>query len=207
MEKTIDDVLFNLQDWRRFVPVLILVGLNLSIFVFVGWGHLSLLGIISAARLDYVGALNTRLVDEGEIWRLLTSVFLHAGWVHLIVNGLNMYALGALVHRLYGTLWMWLSFVLCGLSGSMLTWALGTERTVGASGAIFGWMGILCVLGWKHRHNLLGEGGRLLRRTMAFWTVLSLGVGWLVPFIDNAAHIGGLLVGLALGMMLEPKQV
>ena len=61
--------------------------------------------------------------------------------------------------------------------------------------------------GWKHRHNLLGEGGRLLRRTMAFWTLLSLGVGWLVPFIDNAAHIGGLLVGLALGMMLEPKQV
>ena len=207
MEKTIDDVLFNLQDWRKFAPVLVLVGLNLSIFVSAGWGHLSLLGIISASRLDHVGALNTSLVDDGEIWRLLTSIFLHAGWVHLIVNGLNMYALGALVYRLYGTLWMWLSFVLCGLSGSMLTWALGTERTVGASGAIFGWMGILCVLGWKHRHNLLGESGRLLRHTMVFWTVLSLGVGWVVPFIDNAAHIGGLLVGLALGMMLEPKQV
>lgn len=206
MEKTIDEVLFNLQDWRKFTAVLVLVGINLSCFVIAGWGHLSFLGIISANRLDQVGALNTSLVDDGEVWRLVTSIFLHAGWVHLIVNGLNMYALGALVHRLYGTLWMWLSFLLCGLSGSMLTWAFGTERTVGASGAIFGWMGILCVLGWKHRHNLRGEGGKLLRRTMVFWTLLSLGVGWVVPFIDNAAHIGGLLVGLALGVLLDPKQ-
>ena len=70
----------------------------------------------------------------------MTSIFLHAGWVHLIVNGLNMYALGALVQRMYGTLWMWLSFMLCGISGSLLTWAFATERTVGASGAILdGW--------------------------------------------------------------------
>ena len=207
MEKTIDDVLFNLHDWRQFTSVLVLTLINVGAFLYAGWGYLSLFGIISATRLDQVGALNTALVDNGEVWRLLTSIFLHAGWVHLIVNGLNMYALGALVQRIYGTLWMWLSFILCGISGSLLTWALATERTVGASGAIFGWMGVLCVLGWKHRHKLNGEGGRLLRRTMVFWTLLSLGVGWAVPFIDNAAHMGGLLVGIALGMILEPKQI
>ena len=206
MEKTIDDVLFHLQDWQRFRAVLLLVAVNVFAFLYSGWGHFDWMGSISASRLDTVGALNTSLVDYGQFWRLLTSVFLHAGWAHLLINGLNMYAFGALIVRLYGTLWMWGTFVVCGLSGSLLTWALNTDRTVGASGALFGWMGILFVLGWKHRRNLKGEGGVLLRRTLAFWTVVSLIVGWMVPFIDNAAHIGGLLAGLGFGMILEPKQ-
>ena len=205
MEKTIDDVLFNLQDWQRFRMVVLLVGVNVFAFLYAGWGHFDWMGTISASRLDAVGALNTSLVDYGQFWRLFTSVFLHAGWIHLLVNALNMYAFGALIHRIYGTTWMWVSFVTCGLSGSLLTWALNTDRTVGASGALFGWMGMLFVLGWKHRTGLQGAGGVLLRRTLAFWTFASLIVGWMVPFIDNAAHIGGLLAGLTFGMILDPK--
>ena len=207
MEKAIDDVLFHLQEWRRFRSVLLLVVIQVGVFVYSGLGHFTLFGMITAERLDDVGALNTELVDNGELWRLLASIFLHAGWVHLIVNTLNIYALGALVNRLYGTLWMWMSFVICGLSGSVLTWAMGTPRTVGASGAIFGWMGILWVLGWKHRSDLTGEGGRLFRYSLAVWSVVSLLIGWWIPFIDNAAHIGGLLVGVALGMTMDPKNI
>ena len=94
--------------------MLVLTGINVACFVFAGWGYLSFFGIISATDLiKWVHSIPS-LVDNGEVWRLVTSIFLHAGWVHLIVNGLNMYALGALVHRMYGTLWMWLSFMLCG---------------------------------------------------------------------------------------------
>ena len=204
MEATIEDVLFHLHEWRRFPSVLLLAGLHVVLFVCVGWGHFTFLGMITAERLDAVGALNTRLVDQGQLWRLWASIFLHAGCVHLIVNALNLYALGALVNRLYGSLWMWGSFLICGVSGSLLTWALGTYRTVGASGAIFGWMGMLWVLGWKHRRTLVGEGGRLFRSSLAIWTVVSLLIGWWIPFIDNAAHIGGLVVGVTLGILIEP---
>ena len=204
MEKTIEDVLVHLQEWRRYPMVVGLLLFETLVFFWSGWGYWSW-GVISASRLDSMGALNTRLVDQGEFWRLLSSIFLHAGWFHWVINSLNLYVLGVLVQRLYGSLWMMAAFVLARLSGSILTWGMATPRTVGASGAIFGWMGMLVVLGWKYRRELQGDGGNMLRQTMPIWTVVSLLLGWLVPMIDNAAHIGGLSIGMALGLLVEPK--
>ena len=202
METTVGKVLDALQ--ARAWPHGSLTGLItllLGVFLWSGWGHFTWMGTISAEGLDLAGALTTEQVDRGELWRLVASVLLHAGWIHLITNLLNIYVLGMFVLALYGHRWTWLTFVVSGISGSLLTWALGTERTVGASGAIFGWIGMLLVIGWKYRAELQGEGGRLFRRTLLWWTVVSLVIGELVPFIDNAAHIGGLLAGVAFGLM------
>jgi len=206
MEETIAVVLDDIQD--RSIPhwsVSLLVTVLFLLFLWSGWGHFTWFGTIGAVALDDAGALNTALVDKGELWRLAMSVFLHAGWIHLLTNLLNIYVLGMLVHRLYGTIWLWFTFGLSGCAGSLLTWGLSTERTVGASGAIFGWIGLLLVVGWKYRSALQGEGGRLFRHTLLGWTIFSLVLGELIPFIDNAAHLGGLLVGVTIGWMMKVR--
>ena len=207
MEQTVDQVLDDLQERRRppwSVTILILV--LLCCYLLSGFGNWNIWGAINAEALEHYGALRTDLVDEGQIWRLGTSVMLHAGWIHFVVNVLNVYVLGLFIVYFYGNAWFWGSFVLSGLNGSLLTWALGTERTVGASGALFGWIGMLLVIGWKYRAELQGNGGELFRRSLLGWTVVSLIIGGVVPFIDNAAHIGGLAIGIALGLLAEVRK-
>lgn len=207
MEETVSQVLDALQErtrphWSLICLMLVMV----AVFMWSGWGHFTWFGTISSEGLDQAGALNTELVDAGEFWRLGMSVILHAGWLHLITNLLNIYVLGMFVLALYGHRWTWIPFLFSGMSGSLLTWAFGTERTVGASGAIFGWIGMLLVIGWKYRSDLQGEGGQLFRRSLLGWTVISIIIGELVPFIDNTAHIGGLLAGVAFGAMIGIRE-
>ncbi len=206
MEQTVDEVLNQITDRRRppwSVSVLLL--LLICVYLVSGFGQWTWWGGIHVDALDAFGALRTDLVDQGEVWRLGASVLLHAGWFHCIVNILNVYFLGLFIVSFYGNRWFWGSFILAGLNGSLLTWALGTSRTVGSSGALFGWIGMLLVIGWKYRSDLQGSGGELFRRSLLGWTILSLIIGELVPFIDNAAHFGGLIVGIAIGILADVK--
>ena len=157
----------------------------------------------SAVGLDEFGALKSSAVDRGEWWRLLAAPLLHANLAHLLINLANLYVLTVLLVYFFGWLRMFLVFQASSLGGTVLSWAIGTERSVGASGALFGMLGVLVVLGWKRRHSLSIEDGEFFRKTLAFWGGLSLLSGFVIPMIDNSAHIGGLLVGLTMGMILN----
>ena len=193
--------------WKGSWFVWSLVLIHVAYYLYSGMGHWNYWGGITASGLDKAGALRTPLVDRGELWRLWASIFLHAGVFHLFINMLNLYCLGILVEGVYGRFRLILVYGMAGIVGSLLTWSFGTERTVGASGAIFGLIGLLMIFGWKYHSNLQGPNGTFLRRQLAFWSILSLALGFVVPMIDNAAHIGGLCTGLVLGVLLSSKRM
>lgn len=187
----------------RSIPVTIFVMCFVLIYVWVYWSFPGPWGSPTSKGLDASGALNSARVDSGEWWRLFTAPLLHANVFHLLINVANLYVLSVLMIYFYGWLQTLSVFFCSAFGGAVLSWAVGTQRSVGASGALFGLLGVLVVLGWKQRRRLSDEDGHFLRKTLAFWGVLSLASGYVIPMIDNSAHLGGLMVGLSLGMILD----
>jgi rhomboid protease GluP len=146
-------------------------------------------------------------VDGGELWRLVSCVFLHGDGLHLLLNGLALFALGRLCESLYGSArFAWL-FVLSGMCGAAFSWLGGNTTSVGASGGIFGLMGAAMVFGWRYQAQLPPHMSHFLRRSLLPWVVLNLVIGLLIPFIDNLGHIGGLVGGAVLGTFIGNRVI
>lgn len=140
-------------------------------------------------------------------WRLITAMFLHGGLIHL---GFNMWALwdtGRLAERFYGNGQMLLIYLVSGVAGSMASLFFAASRSVsiGASGAIFGIVGCLLAAIFTKSNKLPPELVRSIRSSMLGFVGYSLVMGFVVGFIDNAAHIGGLVGGMLMGLVLAEK--
>lgn len=201
MEEIISERLDNLSKLNPFATILVLG--HVFYYIYAGMGYWNYWGGITALGLDKAGSLRTQLVDQGELWRLWASIFLHVGLLHLVLNMLNLYFLVLIAEPMVGKLRVLVVYLFSGVTGSVLSWTWGTERTVGASGAIFGLMGVVLVLAYRERKILQGRIGRLIRGQLFGWTIFSLLLGWLVPMIDNASHVGGLMMGLSLGLVFR----
>lgn len=153
--------------------------------------------------VSYYGAKVNAKIAAGEVWRLITPVFIHAGIWHIFVNMYSLYALGPAVERLFNSQRMLFVYLLSGVSGVILSLGFSPRPSVGASGAIFGLLGSLGTFIYRHR-NRLGQAGRLQLRQIVLVTVLNLGLG-LMPMIDNWGHLGGLLAGIAFTWTLGPR--
>ena len=153
--------------------------------------------------------LDKGLVAGGQLYRLLSVVLVHEGIIHL---GINMYALlivGPLVERIYGHgLWV-LMYLVTAAAASVLSYILTPEDAVGASGAIFGLFGALGATLWFYKPMI--QGARGLAQQIIVIVIINLvldvgldagGVG-----IDIFAHIGGLLAGIWLGLVVAPRGV
>lgn len=151
-----------------------------------------------------LGAKVTPLIAAGEYWRLLTSMFLHIGIMHLAFNAYALVVLGTELERLYGPVRFLAIYLLSGLFGSLASYAFSYNLAAGASGAIFGLIGALAAFFLVHRERL-GAYGRTRLANIAFLVAVNLFFGFTQRGIDNLAHIGGLLSGLALGWALVPR--
>lgn len=150
------------------------------------------------------GALKRSNILDGELWRLVSAVFLHGSLDHIIGNCLVLYVLGMAVEHAYGRLKFLLIFFFSGISGSVLSCVLSEGPSVGASGAIFGLMGCLIGFFYRHRAEIYFREKRL-GGVLLFWVAYSVVTGFLTPFIDNWAHIGGLIGGAAATLFLTPR--
>lgn len=149
-----------------------------------------------------LGAKINQAIVAGEFWRLATAMFLHVDLLHLAFNSYALYSFGTQVERSYGRRRFLIAYALSGLGGSALSFLLSPRPSVGASGAIFGLVGVLGAYYFIYRRQLAGGPSRLLNIiVIVFYNVL---YGLTTPAIDNWAHIGGLLTGLALGWALAP---
>jgi rhomboid protease GluP len=169
------------------------------VFLFVEHSALTPAGEGGLALL--FGAKINSLVWKGQSWRLVSSMFLHGGFLHLLFNGYALYLLGPLLERLHGSRRFLILYLFSGLAGAAASVMFTDGPSVGASGAIFGMLGALVVFGLKFRTSLPPRVARALGVGLLPWVAINLVIG-LIPGlpIDNAAHIGGLIAGTALAV-------
>jgi len=150
-----------------------------------------------------MGAKINAAIVAGEFWRLVTAMFLHVDLLHIAFNSYALLAFGPQVERPYGRLRFLLMYFLSGLAGSALSFLLSPYPSVGASGAIFGLVGVMGAYLYRYRDRLATGRARLINILSV--VAYNLFYGFVVPHVDNWAHIGGLVAGLTLGWFLAPR--
>jgi membrane associated rhomboid family serine protease len=184
-----------------------IIGINIVVFLAdaATVGFQSLMG--GYGLLMEAGWVYGPAVADGEWWRLVTSMFLHFGLLHIAFNMYALFLFGPILEQLYGHLEYAVIYLLCGLGGSVLTvLAAPGIPAAGASGAIFGLFGLAFVVS-RRRHLLLGPQARAILSQVGILLVLNLFITFTVPGISWTGHVGGLAVGAALGLLLPPRNV
>jgi rhomboid protease GluP len=192
----------DFERGMRAAPPLTLVLIAANVAVF-GW-ELAVGALASRERLIQAGALVREPVVEGEWWRLASATFLHAGWDHLLGNCLVLYVVGMACEHAFGLVRTAVVYCASGLTGSLLSVAMGPGPSVGASGAIFGVVAAVIVVLYRHQSRFYVRDKRI-GFVLAVWAVYQISTGFLTPYIDNSGHIGGLLGGAAAALGLKPR--
>ncbi len=153
------------------------------------------------------GAKTNELLRQGEWFRLVTPIFIHGGLLHLASNSYAIWNVGPLVEKIYGSSRYLFIYLLAGIGGVIGSYFGGMARPawiagVGASGAIFGLFGALFVFGYKYRHELPQNFRKAVTSGIVPVVIINLFIGFSIPAIDNAAHIGGLISGAALALII-----
>jgi len=144
------------------------------------------------------------LVWDGQIWRLVRSVGLHADALHLLVNCVAIGVLGRLIEPWVGAVRMAWWFSLAGVAGSVASQLAGLTQSDGASGGAFGLLGALIVLGWRHREQIIEADRPIITRWLPVFLVLNIVLSLILPFVDAIGHLGGLGAGLVMGAFARP---
>jgi rhomboid protease GluP len=150
-----------------------------------------------------LGGLIPALVAEGEAWRLITSAFLHSGFVHLAMNMISLYFLGSFAETQFGRSRFLALYLISGIAGGLAYLYFGsfTAPAVGASGAIFGLLG--GVFGFAIRRGTFSTRNPIISQLLVL-TAINLFLGATIPNVSNTAHIGGLVGGLIFGWLMAP---
>lgn len=153
----------------------------------------------SEGSLFLLGATGTLPIGYfGRWWTLFTASFLHGGILHILFNMMALYQLAPFVLSEYGFYRFCGIYVLTGVAGFFLSYLAGVPFTIGASASICGLIGAILYYG-KSRGGFYGEA--IFRQAMG-WVVGLVLFGLIVPGINNWAHGGGLLAGIAVGFIL-----
>lgn len=149
------------------------------------------------------GALVPAFVLQGEVWRLLSSMFLHSGFIHVTLNMVSLFFLGSFVEPLFGRARFFALYTLSGLSGGIAYLYFGGFETpaVGASGAIFGLLG--GIFGYSIRERSFSWKNPVIRQLLILLAI-NLYIGFSIPNVSNTAHLGGLAGGAVFGLLIAP---
>ena len=149
--------------------------------------------------LLYFGANSSLLVRSGEIFRLITYMFLHAGFIHIFLNMYSLYIVGTKVEDFFGKWKYIIIYLFSGICGGLLSIGLNQNViSVGASGAIFGLFGALIYFGYTYR----GYVGAIIKSQIVPIVIYNLIIGFFIPGIDMWGHVGGLFAGMLTANML-----
>ena len=163
------------------------------------------LGFISFDTIDLyrLGGVEKNAVLNGDWWRLFTAMFLHGGFMHIVSNLFTLFFIGIFAESIIGPKRFILIYILSGL-GCSLTSIYWHDNTVsvGASGAIFGLAGALIAL------NLMKSYSEKINLQILIISIIYIGYNLLMGLFtnfDNAGHIGGLLTGFLIGIIISSK--
>ncbi|MCD8217591.1 MAG: rhomboid family intramembrane serine protease [Clostridiales bacterium] len=189
------------QEEHRYITPVNITFAVINVVVFV---VLEILGDTSDAAfmLQHGAMYPPAVLYGGEWYRLVTSAFLHFGISHLINNMVLLVCLGSYLERAYGKVRFLIFYLVCAVGSSLVSMGhmLYTQELAvsgGASGVIFGMIGALLFLVLKNK----GRFEDLSLRRFLLMMALSLYYGFSTTGVDNAAHVGGLLVGFLMGVL------
>ncbi len=176
-----------------------LIGLNAAVWVVMVALGVDFYEPAGAALVRFGGNLGI-LTSSGQWWRLLTAMFMHAGIIHLAFNLYFLWAVGRACEQIFGAAAYALVYFGSGLIASLVSvaWQPGIV-SVGASGALFGVFGAFLGFTIRRRELLPPEFVSSVRRNALMLIGINLVIGFAVPGIDVAAHVGGLVAGLGIG--------
>lgn len=187
---------------KRILITYILMGINIGMFFltyliyFITKGNVDLYNLLS---------VNASAVKSGEIYRLLTGTFMHAGPlylpIHLFFNMYALYIIGTQVENFIGRYRYLIIYLGSAIMGSLLSCVILHGDSIGASGAIFGLMGSLVYFGYHYRVYF----GNVLKTQIIPLIIFNLFLGFYLSGVDNFAHIGGLIGGILLTMAVGLK--
>jgi membrane associated rhomboid family serine protease len=192
------------QDSRHAYPIFTLLIISINICTYLWMFHRGVNPVSPSVKdiLDWGGNFSP-LVAAGEWWRLFTSLFIHVGLIHISLNLFFLFLVGRIFERLAGHR----SFLILYFGSGMLA-SIGSAMwqpmivSAGSSGAIYGVMGGLLAFFFSARGKRIRQAGEE-SFSVKTWLFYSLILGFYSETTDNAAHICGLLGGLALGLLLS----
>lgn len=213
---------------RPYIFTIIFLVANIFIFLLMwsssGLNSVTLWEPPQQVLIAYGAKLNFLVKEHHEWWRFVTPVFIHIGLAHLLVNMYGLWMIGPYVERLYGSakfVALWVGTGIAGVLASYLSvqpklavgsigrflFKAGDGASAGASGALFGLIGVLFVFGIKFRRELPEGFKRAFGTGLLPVILINLAIGYIGRgFIDNAAHLGGLLSGALFALVIGYKR-
>jgi rhomboid protease GluP len=198
--------------WATAPATYTLVGINCAVYLAMVLSGVSASSPTVGELLHWGANSGVLVLEHGDWWRLLTAAFVHIGLLHLATNMWCLWNLGLLGEPLLGPAGVVAVYVLTGVAGNLLSTAVHPQIVgAGASGAVFGIAGVLILLLKAKLLPVPPEEIRRLRRSVIYFALLNFVIGGTTMFlrtsiqIDNMAHLGGFLCGLALGAPLVPR--
>ena len=189
----------NFKQYITLYPVVSsIIAINFIVFLLTlvpGFGE----------RLLYTGMSVNGLIAQGEWWRIITSMFLHVGFTHVLFNMFSLFLFGPELEKIAGKMRFLTIYFLAGIFGIAATFLTQepTYASVGASGALYGIFGAFAALVYYTRH-LFPQ----LKQIILPLIVISVIMTFLMPNINIAAHLGGLIAGFILGIVyFNPKNM
>jgi rhomboid protease GluP len=213
---------------RSYLFTILFLVANFFVFLLMwqssGMKSAALASFPDPVLLAYGAKLNFLIKQNREWWRFVTPIFIHVNLLHLLVNMYSLWMIGPYVEKLYGSakfVFFWVVTGVAGVAASYLTvqpqlahglpgtfiFKAGDGPSAGASGALFGLVGVLFVFGIRFRRELPEGFKRAFGTGLLPVIVINLFIGFVGRgFIDNAAHLGGLASGAALGLVIDYKR-
>lgn len=176
-----------------------IIGINILVFILMAINGAGIIDVNSLVHIKW-GSNFTALTLTGDWWRLVTNIFIHFGIIHVLMNMYCLYTIGIYLEPMLGKVKYITAYLCTGILASVtsLWWHSEGVNSAGASGAVFGMYGLFLAL---LASNLIPVKVRkALLQSIGIFVVYNLAYG-MKSGIDNAAHIGGLLSGFAIGFL------
>ena len=195
------------EVFSKKTPIItyIFMAISFVLFIITALESLSFIGLNKDVLIRYGALVNFEEMGKNpiEFYRLVVSIFLHGGLLHLLCNMYSLYVIGPQLESFFGKIKYTIIFIGSGVIGNLLSMAfLQTgDASVGASGAIFGLLGALLYFGYHYRVYLSG----VIKSQVIPLIILNLVIGYMGTNINNLAHIGGLIGGVLVSMAVGVK--